>query len=261
MGKPRRWTDEKIEAALLEHIEKLGRMPNSTELRKLDSRLEGAVTRSGGFRSWASRLGRPGDIRSAWPPAATEANLVPHVERLGRMPTASELHEAEGNDRLANAVAKCGGYRHWAKVFGVSLKDSTTSRGQDWEDHEEEFFREMGFDVQRQTTKAPFDLLINEHRIDVKSAKWSDYERESGALKGQHVRGFVFANLRRGVDCDFFDLLCLKAGEFAHRFLIPADVASVTTLTITERQLGGYGKYSQFEDALYQLHASGCTRD
>ena len=176
MGKLQSWTEDLIEQRLRTHIEKLGRMPTSVEMRKLDSRLEGAITRSGGFRRWAKKLDRTGEIRHAWSDREVERRLLPHVKKLGRMPTAPELVEVDGDNKLSVAITRYGGYRHWGRVLDVPMKDSTTSRGQDWEDHEEAFFLSLDWIVERQTTKAKFDLLVNGHRVDVKAAKWSEYE-------------------------------------------------------------------------------------
>ena len=101
----------------------------------------------------------------------------------------------------------------------------------------------------RQTTCAPFDLLVNTHRVDVKHAKWGEWEHRGG----HYVKGFVFAGLRRGSDCDFFDLLCVIDGKVAHRFIVPASNAKVTTLTITRRTLDGAGKYSEWLDRIEEL--------
>lgn len=251
MGKLQSWTEDLIEQRLKAHIEKLGRMPTSVEMRKLDSRLEGAITRSGGFRRWAKRLNRAEEIRHAWSEKEVERRLLPHVKKLGRMPTAPELVDLEGNNKLSVAVTRYGGYRHWGRVFDVPMKDSTTSRGHVWEDHEEVFFLSLGHTVTRQTTKAEFDLLVNGHRVDVKAAKWSEHQLSlpiPGKSAGSWMRGFVFAGLKRGIDCDFFDLLCLENGQLRHRFIIPAIAAQITGLTMTKRQLDGFGKYSAYRD-------------
>lgn len=242
-SKRQRWSPERVEERLAAYIEQTGTMPRAAVLKRTDPPLADAVSRYGGFRYWGCRMGFGHEYRTEWTPELVQQGLAPHIKKLGRMPTASELSEAENGWALAVAVVRYGGYRHWAKVLGVLMKESTTARGHDWEDHEEKFFRELGLPVERQTSKAPFDLRVNGHRVDVKSAEWVAYEEH-------HVRGHIFGGLKRGEDCDFFDLLCLEENQVKHRFIIPASVARVTMLTITERQLGGYGKYSQYQDRI-----------
>jgi len=180
-----------------------------------------------------------------WTDELIEERLREHSGELGRMPTSVELCEREGDSALATIVGRRGGYRVWAYRIGLPLSGGTVHRGAAWEDHEERFFRELGLAVVRQRTKAVFDLLVAERRVDVKSARWSAYAR--GATT---VRGYVFGNLRGGTDCDFFDLLCIEDGAVAHRFIIPSSATRVQTLTITERTLGGFGKYSEWRDRI-----------
>lgn len=162
------------------------------------------------------------------------------------MPTKSELIELENSHGLGCAVSKGLGFRRWAQRLNLKQKGGTTHRGQRWERHERSFFEGLGFEVDRQSTKAPFDLLVNQYRVDVKSATWTECERKSGSHKGAVVRGYVFAGLKRGAHCDFFDLLCIEDDQVKHRYIVPSADASVVTLTITERTLGGFGRYSPF---------------
>lgn len=183
--------------------------------------------------------------RTRWSESLIETRLLVHVDDLGRMPSCRELAEREGDHRLATAIVRYGGYVAWAKRLGVRLKESETRTGRIWEDHEERFFLEAGFKVIRQRHRTPYDLLVNDLRVDVKSATWSDYEV---------VSGFVFAGLKRGVDCDVFDLVCVNDDEVSHRFVIPAKDVEVVTITISPRVIAGSGKWSRFEDRLDFLH-------
>lgn len=174
-------------------------------------------------------------------------SLSPFVRRLGRMPTATELRLC-GHGALATAVGRFGGFAGWARQLKTTQKRSSVSRGHAHERSEAAFFRRRGARVERQRTKAPFDLLVNGHRVDVKVAKWTDYATTtSGGSPNGHVRGFVFAGLRKGRRCDFFDLIC-DSGRRVRRFIVPASVARVSTLTITRASLRGTGKYAPFLD-------------
>jgi hypothetical protein len=106
--------------------------------------------------------------------------------------------------------------------------------------------------VERQRTKAPFDLLVNGLRVDVKVAKWTSYRLVREGRPSGHVRGFTFTGLRAGCRCDYFDLVC-GHGRRVRRFIVPAAVVRVDTLTITRASLGGVGKYAAFRDGLSAL--------
>ena len=183
--------------------------------------------------------------RNKWTSEKIVARLLPVADELKRMPSARELR-IRGHNDLACAVGRCGGFRWWAGRLGLMLKDSETMRGLRWEDAEERYFKSVGFDVERQTVKAPFDLLVNKNRVDVKSAKWTVC---------QHTRGFVFAGLKRGVDCDFFDLVCVNENKLIERFVVPSSEAKIHTLTITKKTIDGNGLYSRFHNAVDALES------
>jgi hypothetical protein len=183
--------------------------------------------------------------------AMVEAGLAKHIALLGRMPSSSEL-EACGDGWLHGVVSRRGGCKHWADALGVAQKGTETHRAQAWEAKELLYFAGIGYSVERQTTKAPFDLLVNGHRVDVKMGVWHSYQ--SSKWKTQRVcSGFFFAGVKRCKDCDFLDLLCIENDAVLHRFVVPADSARVQTVTLTPLQLRGEGKYSQFENAVHLL--------
>ncbi len=241
-----KWTDDEIARVVLSVSD--GVMPSRTDLESRGlGGLAGTISHRDGFIALAKRLGlkpkgggRKRGREVVWTEDAIQMGLQEHIDNFGRMPSANELHE-EGQNDLACAISRHGGFRAWAKRLGVKQKGSETHRGQKWERHEAAFFKELGFDVEEQTTKKPFDLLVNSHRVDVKSAKWSDYGK---------VRGFIFSGLKRGVDCDFFDLVCVFNGVFFTRFVIPSADARVKTITIgSSTAFGGKTqKWSRFRD-------------
>lgn len=56
--RPRKWTDERIEAELRALVKRLGHWPSQQEIEEAGHKgLVQAVARSGGSRSWAERLG------------------------------------------------------------------------------------------------------------------------------------------------------------------------------------------------------------
>lgn len=160
------------------------------------------------------------------------------------MPSASELRAIGRND-LACAISKRGGFRLWAETLDLALKGTETHRGLEAEDVEIEFLKSKGFQVKRQTTRAPFDLLVNGWRIDVKSGKPSVY----GNSKTKVYVGWIFRLAKVPATCDFYLLVCQdKSGSIERRYLIPAGAARITMLTITP-----CGKYEGFRDAFDQL--------
>ncbi len=182
-----------------------------------------------------------------WSEELIERELRVHIRRLGRMPSAEEIRAADGHGRLSSIISYGHGYKYWADRLGVAQKGTETHRAQAWERHEVDFFRGMGYDVTRHSTKHPYDLTINGHRVDVKMATRCDYGR---------VKGFVFAGLKRGADCDFFDLVCTDGCEVTCRFVIPAPMAPVHTITISPSNLSGIGrgKWHKFKDRTDLLH-------
>ena len=177
-------------------------------------------------------------MRTHWSNETIRAGLS--AVATDRMPTANELRSIGRND-LACAISRAGGFRLWATRLGLPQKGTETHFAQQWERYEATRLRDLGHVVVEQTTRAPFDLLVDGARWDVKAAHFSVYENGSGL-----VRGYVFSGLKRGESCDVFDLLCIEAGEVKHRFLVPSGHARVVTITITPKTLAGHGKYSAY---------------
>jgi len=178
---------------------------------------------------------------SRWTPELIYDALAEYVARLGRMPSTGEMR-ATGQNQLAQAIKRNGGVRVWAAKFGVEQKGSETHRGQRWERHEAAFFSSAGFTVASQTVKAPFDLLVNDRRIDVKCSILN------------RTGWFQFGNVRQCVDCDFLDLICVSSdGSLLGRFIVPAVHANVATISMMPATLAGKGKYAPFRDRIEQL--------
>lgn len=171
--------------------------------------------------------------------------LEPFAEELGRMPSANELR-GQGRNDLACAISRRGGFKSWADRLGVGLKGSETELGQRVEREVAAWLEGEGFDVRRQTTRAPFDLLVNGHRVDVKSAHYTEYRKQGAEF---NIFGWVFGLSKVPATCDVYLLVCLSdSDEHMRRYIIPAAAAQVQTITITER-----GKYEPFRDALDHL--------
>jgi hypothetical protein len=151
--------------------------------------------------------------------------IMARADVLGRMPTHSEVPNT-----LSSVIARRGGYAGWADRLGLQSKASETLLGRGIEGVVSTELRSRGHTVERQTVKAPFDLLVNGvTRIDVKAANYGEWAHRNGTM----VRGYVFAGLKRGKDSDVFILACLRDEKPFAYFVVPAPAATVHTVTIT----------------------------
>lgn len=150
------------------------------------------------------------------------------------MPSAPELRSL-GLNALACRLSRDGGWVKWAKRLDLERRQSETVRGQAWEEYVADVLRSAGHQVQRQTTKAPYDLLVNSSvRINVKSARWSEY----GACKG-HFFG-LGASWKK---CDAFALVKVDGSTTPQVLWVPSHELKQQTLTLTVRnQFNGYTK-------------------
>ena len=175
-----------------------------------------------------------------WTDELIAVRLVEQAKSFGRMPTAGELR-ARGMNDLACVISRRGGFLRWAKELRLETKGTETHRGQKWERSEAGYFAELGFEVEEQTTKAPFDLLVGGRKVDVKTSTLN----KSG--------WFQFGSIKRCVDCEFLDLLCVDGDALVARFIVPAEKARVVTISMMPATLGGLGKYAAFRSAVYLL--------
>ena len=175
-----------------------------------------------------------------WTDELIGEELMKQARSLGRMPSARELR-LEGLNDLACAIPRNGGYRRWAERLGLGMKVSETTRASKWEEAEMQYFESLGYEVERQTTKAPFDLLVNGHRVDVKISTLNK------------TGWFQFGCIKKCVDCDFLDLLCIRNGERVARFIVPANAARVVTVSMMPSTLYGKGKYGFWLDKVELL--------
>jgi len=162
------------------------------------------------------------------------------------MPSASEMR-ADGKNSLACVITRRGGFRLWSEKAKTPMKATDTLTGQLAEEEAEAFLNGLGITTTKQTTKAPFDLLANGHRVDVKSAR-------PGRYGNNHATdmGWIFRIGKKPHTCDFYLLLCYtKKGKIARRFLVPASVAPHTMLTITPHGRCKYDKYQDEFDPLF----------
>lgn len=195
------------------------------------------------MKSWTKAfLFKMRNPKTKWLTEETIDDAVLALVVDGVMPTAPRLVR-EGHQSLANAVSRYGGFRSRARRLGLRLAGSETHRAHDWEEREHATALRLGLTSERQTSRAPFDILIQGVRVDVKSGAYSEYKNTHS---GGDCKGYVFAGLKMGRDAEAFDLLCVDGDSLRARFLVPAESARVSTITITPLTLRGGGLYSRF---------------
>lgn len=165
-----------------------------------------------------------------WNEAKVLAELRPHVERLGRMPSMPELRLAGRND-LAIATIRWVGLARARQLLGVEEKDSCTARGRRWETYVEGVLESFGYSVTRQTTKSPFDLLVNGRvRVNVKSASSRAYKMKTSGTCSGHFFGIGHT----WKHCDVFALVRVDGTETPTILWVRADELKQQTLTLTK---------------------------
>lgn len=144
-----------------------------------------------------------------------EIERVMDTLKINRMPSQSEIKMVTGNTCLTNKIAKTGGYRVWAKELGLNLKDSETQKGNDWEFKIMEELLSTGYEVEKMSTKHPYDLLVeNFIKIDVKVSSY---------YKGETYQYHTFNLEKTHHNCDIFILVGLDdEGKVVKRLIIPS---------------------------------------
>jgi hypothetical protein len=138
--------------------------------------------------------------------------------------------------------------RRWA----AKRAESRSARGVDWEARVADLLRARGHAVEPQRPSAPFDLLVDGARVDVKMAVFTEYQLPS--RPGYWLQGYQFAHLKRGRDCDAFVLVCATSETEARGyFVVPATDARVTRVTIMASAFDGRGKWAPYLDAWHHL--------
>lgn len=178
-------------------------------------------------------------MRRRWSTEDIHSELLAVARDLGRMPSTLDL-SVRGRNDLSCQISKRGGFRAWAKLIGFEQQDSESKLGAAGEDNAIDLLRSLGFEVERQTARAPFDLLVNGVRVDVKTGRLFD----SYGTSNPGVRAFIFALNKVPATCDLYLLNCVTGdGSVLDRYFIPASEAKVRTISI---MASGRGKYERF---------------
>lgn len=169
------------------------------------------------------------------------------VRRLavdGVMPTAGELRSSGRNDLAVAITRYFGSYDECAERVGLALSSSDTRTGWKWETWAGQRLEESGMTVEaRATVKAPFDLLVNGHRVDVKYAS-------KATAKGSTQWTWRISKEEHA--CDFYLLIAESdTGEQPMVFVRPAADTPKTCSTMRRSTVsGGLGRMDQWKDRI-----------
>lgn len=115
-------------------------------------------------------------------------------------------------------------YRGWANRLGLETKKSETLFGHEWEAYIHGLLVATGYASERQSTKAPFDILVDGRvRLNVKAARWHAYGP---------CRGFFFGIGKTWQRCDAFALVKVSDGP-PEVLWVPSSEAQQQTITLT----------------------------
>jgi hypothetical protein len=156
--------------------------------------------------------------------------------QIDRMPTRSEIFSIRFNDPLHNGIVRHGGYDYWAKKLKLSVKDSESKTGWEYEEIAAVLLKEKGYSVIGMKRKCAFDLLINDSvKVDVKVGKpW--------LLRGSRVH--TFGINKKVPVCDIYMIFALhESGKTERLFIIPSTELKLSTMCI-----GKESKYNKFID-------------
>ncbi|MGL5380116.1 hypothetical protein [Clostridium sp.] len=141
-----------------------------------------------------------------------ELKYVMDALNISRMPSNSEIKMVNGHS-LSNAISRNGGFRMWAEKLNLETKESETSFGNEYELIVKEILEELGYQVEKMTTKHSYDLLVNDNiKIDIKTARY--YKQKDGSK-------FHSCNLeKRYHNCDIFICVGINENEDIEKVLV-----------------------------------------
>jgi len=124
-----------------------------------------------------------------------------------------EMTNKQLSEMLGISVNKVSRYR--PKTRHAIEPGSQVALGMEIEDKVADILTNMGFEVERQYVSAPFDLLVNGHRVNVKSAASSN-----DAPSQKHISPKWRWSLHGRNNCDLFIFVIIPTTEI---FIIPED--------------------------------------
>lgn len=128
------------------------------------------------------------------------------------MPTRSEVDKFFGDTRLSNAISKKIGWYNLAGKLDLEIKNSESTMGIMYERKVGKILEDRGYHVVYMTQNHPYDLLVNNIKVDVKSSNLGEYSTGK------------FYSFRMGKDyatCDVYIMVAIdKCGKEIY-YIIP----------------------------------------
>jgi hypothetical protein len=153
---------------------------------------------------------------------------------LDRLPSKSEVKFIVGNESLANAITRHGGWKYFSEKLNLPMKKSCSSFGDENEDYILNLLIEMGYDAIKTKPRHPYDILVNGIvKIDVKSS-------HSIPSKVYMMDEFVFSINNTQPKCDIFIFIKVFDNK-KDIFVIPSHFIKQSQLGIGENSK--YDKY------------------
>lgn len=181
---------------------------------------------------------------------------------LSRMPSRQEIVNVKHNNILTSAIAKNGGFKKWAEMLSLEMKNSESKTGWIAEDWAKDYLESLGYKVEKMSTKHPYDLLIDNFiKVDVKCSKPIMVKKNK-----TYSRLHSFWINKRHSTCDLYLLYALDEENKIERvFVIPGHELMVKTLCIGKEtkyekyidRWDYFDKYIKFHEQLLYSKAKG----
>lgn len=156
---------------------------------------------------------------------------------IERMPTRTEIETVTNDSALTNKISKTGGTKYWANKLNLDLKDSETKLGQEWEMYAKSELENLGYEVEKMTTKHPYDLLVNNNiKVDVKVSRY---------YKGKGFKYHTFNMEKKYHNCDIFICIGLDEEDHVVKTLV---IPSKYLMNKKQLSVGIESKYDKFND-------------
>lgn len=241
------WTDERVIEVIKAKATELGRMPKRRDFN--NNAITRGVVRLGGYLALAEKLGierKP--VYETWGRERVLKELKVLVAKLKRMPTLKEAEELV-SDKFRWQLSFYG-TRELAAEVGATLKGAHTHFGNDWEDWAAEKLRKRGHKVTRPGRAAPYDILVDGVRVDVKASR-----RLTHGQTGDRMHTFTLGDkckTEEGGGADLYMCIALKEDEkTVDKILyVPASAAKVSHITFLARGSKKWGQYVEAAEFL-----------
>ncbi|NFI30656.1 hypothetical protein FDA37_00070 [Clostridium botulinum] len=153
---------------------------------------------------------------------------------IKRMPSEPEIKKILKNNGLACAISRRGGFKKWSNKLNLSQSDCETRTGLKEELNIKTILESKGYEVEKMTTRHPYDLLVNGNiKIDVKAA--NKYSSPIGWAS------YSFNLEKENPTCDIYVICCLQDEKI---LVIPSKFLKQTQLCITDKT----SKYDIYKD-------------